>query len=59
MNMDDSIFEYERADVDAGSARFPARPVAERHVAGPGLHTLQHASGASFAQHAWDESGHL
>lgn len=58
--MDDSIYDYATDDVVAGSRRFPQRPVGHPLHAGfvePTRFDTDRADG--FADHAWDESGHL
>lgn len=60
----DTLFEYATADVVAGSRRFPERPIGHPLHAGfvepAGLDPLRRASSSDgFADHAWDESGHL
>ena len=64
MIMDDTTFEYATDDVVAGSRRFPQRPsghplragfVEAAHLTPSALDTR----GDDFAEHAWDESGHL
>lgn len=60
MNMDDLTFDFRPSDVAAASARFPGRPrgVLDRPVAADATLAVRER-GTDFAQHAWDESGHL
>jgi hypothetical protein len=60
MNMDDTTFDFRHSDVAAGSARFPGRPSpgVDRATTVDAVAALRER-GDAFAQHAWDESGHL
>ncbi|MCX6407492.1 MAG: hypothetical protein NTV28_11300 [Propionibacteriales bacterium] len=58
--MDDLTFDFRPSDVAAASARFPGRPSGATHrpIAADATVAVRER-GTDFAQHAWDESGHL
>jgi hypothetical protein len=57
-SMDEASFEIDADQLAAASRRFPAhrRPEARRHR---DVSHLDPTPSAEFAQHAWDEGGHI
>ena len=58
--MDETMFEYESAQLAEASRRFPAHRRA-MHVGHPDadVEYLRTAPSAEFGRHAWDEGGHF
>ncbi len=58
--MDETMFEYESAQLAEASRRFPAHRRA-MHVGHPSadVEYLSTAPSAEFGRHAWDEGGHF
>ena len=57
-SMDEASFEIDADQLAAASRRFPAHRRPDAHPNHDGSH-LDPAPSAEFAQHAWDEGGHI